>query len=166
MKAKGLDVALTAAADALMIDLSMKREKMNEIWGNVFRHLGWFGSDLSINPIVVESIADKERDLIALLVHFVGNLYGVLISDAKNGELLLHLVDGNLLGIKGTTNAGKRFLPKFWGREQVYRGIVEGLKASFRKTVYGTEWKRLEVSEMKHYLISKAKDRKYQASLS
>lgn len=131
--------ALTAIADALVIDLNMNATGTHMVTGSVDRPLNWFGSNLTAHLHVADSLVDVDRGIVIALVHIIGNLYVVVLSDWKNNHVTLYVVDGPKLGLKIGQETGT--LPGTWNRERFYTVIRPGLKATYERAYYADTWK-------------------------
>ena len=146
-----LSGALAALADVFGMSLSISAE--GEVTGSLERETVLIGTKLTMTVSIVESLVDKKRGIVVILVHIVGNLYTVVISDAQNGDLQLMLIDGCACGIKSS----ERFLPKYWLREDLYRRVREGLVGTHSKEFYYQKWKSIAVDKtwIENYLEKK-----------
>lgn len=150
-----LEAGLTAASDALEIDLDMQEKFPYTIYGEAVRTLMWFGSDMRLIPTIIESKVDAGRGIMLLVAHLIGNLYCVLLSDAADSEMQMFLLDGPKIGLTPTAS---NILPKHWLRMSLYAKILPALKATYKKTFYQKEWKLKEAGKlwMEDYLAQKA----------
>lgn len=153
-----LEAGLTAASDALEIDLDMQENFPYKIYGEAVRDLQWFGTDIQVIPTIIESKVDSSRGIILLVAHLIGNLYCVLLSDVQDSNMQLFLLDGPKIGLTPTAS---NMLPKHWLRMDLYAKMLPALKATYQKTFYQQEWKLREAGKlwMEDYLAAKAKSR-------
>lgn len=153
-KPHDLKGTLTAMADTLVMNLAMYQTGFGgKVMGASERPMVWFGTKWTMHVEVQESIVDANRGIIVSLVHFMGNLYGVLIADGQEGKLQFFLLDGSICGV----TANERFFPKYWIREELYRRMHKGLKAAFAKGFYDKVWAPLDTDPkwMENYLERK-----------
>lgn len=149
-----LEMALTAAADALEIDLDMQENFPNTIYGEAVRTLTWFGSEFEVIPTVIESKVDVGRGIILLVAHLAGNLYCCLLSDIQESTMTMFLLDGPKIGLTPTASS---ILPKHWLRMTLYAKLLPALKATYTKHYYASTWDLLEKGKlwMEKYLDNK-----------
>jgi hypothetical protein len=165
VKATDLESTLTAAADALEMDLDMQPEHPNIIFGEAVRELRWFGAKLEVFPTIIESKVELTRGLLMLVAHLMGSLYCCLLADNQEGKLTLFLLDGPKIGFTPTES---KLFPKNWLREKLYATMLPALKATYTKKFYAQEWKLVEKGKlwMETYLADKAEARKTQHAKS
>lgn len=156
-KIDDLDIALTAAADVLEMDLDMQHNFPHSVYGEAVRTLNWFGADMKLLPTVIESKVDGPRGIVLLVAHLMGSLYCCLLSDFQEAKLTMFLLDGPKIGCTPTKS---ELLPKFWLRESLYAKLAPGLKATYNKTFNDAEWvMKAERGWMDKYLADKAESR-------
>ncbi len=151
--------AITACADVLEMDLEKTNRYPYKIIGESKRVIQLpFGKGPLISPKIIDSLVDDNRGIVVLLVKLVGNLYGCVLSDAEQGYVKFMLLDGpRIVDPQNKTTV----LPKFWVREQLYKKIFPGLKATYGKGFYEKKWALIEVGRtwMENYLNKKQEGR-------
>jgi hypothetical protein len=165
VKASDLEGALTAAADALEMDLDMLPDEPHIVYGEAVKQLNWFGTDLKVMPTIIQSKVEVSRGLVMLVAHLMGNLYCCLLADSPEGKLTLFLLDGPKIGFTPTE---AHLFPKNWLREKLYATMLPALKATYTKKFYAQQWKLVEKGKfwMETYIAEKAEARKEQNTKS
>jgi hypothetical protein len=150
---------LNAIADTLQIKLQYDTKQEPLITGETERYFTWFGDDQEcvVRTAIVDAMIIPSRDLTLVIAHFTGNLYACVMSDGQKDSITLFILDGSKIGLAGGEH--QVFFPKQWLREDIYRLLVDGVKATFQKKFYDKAWTMLERGNklMPDYIANKEK---------